>query len=269
MRPEVYQHEAEIGFIACCTGHAGIEPDISVFRDVVIALWSLNDSFLSEQRIPESFLIFPIIIQFFIDQRFREYPVYPGGNIGKRIALWAPISRIVQDHSRSLLHCGNAGIRVGRADIIRIALIVNLERRIAEQHRRIGKPQPAVKIVIEIGRRNIFHLLAEPLKPCISGCRIHQNITRNTLGSIPEILDQPAVGKRRHPISAAFIGNLAIFSAHIKLRNKIRHLPHDLIPDQLRAFAVNDRSFRKIESRNFWETDGFGGNPLRIITRPE
>ena len=225
--PLVGQDEADIGLVASHRGNAGVDVNIIVESDIVVAVGGDGNTLLTEDGVEPSALIQTVVVVLLHDQICRVDPVTPGGNFLAGIVLAFAGDGIDQhgavdvgaaEHTDGLFHFG--------ADPVRLALFVDLKDRGAEHIGGILEAQMTLEVpseqlgvrvfdALSLGQTNDLYVLADHVDVQVGG---------DTVLAVGEPFDQIAVFQKGHADGTSFIVDLVVLVGYLELADHIGQL---------------------------------------------
>ena len=217
----VDEDKAHVGLVLTGGGNAGVEVDIVVQGNVVIAVSGGGDALLTQPGVDPAVDQCAVVVVLLDQQVCVIHAVDPVGHF-LIIGTLAGDS-IYQNCAVGIRAAEQAdGLDQTGAHPPGRAVLVDLKIHVAEHHGGVLETQGAVEVASEVFSGGVFHALAELYQLGLLRHHVDHDVAGQTLGAVIEPLDDVAIHQRCDADGLSLIVDLGVFRiGHLELRHQI------------------------------------------------
>ena len=246
-RALVHQHETDDGVVAGSARHPGVDPDVVVLGDVVVAeLAAGAGRRLHHAALPQP-AVQPAVVQaavpvVLLDQQLAGIrAIHPLRAVPDCQVLRLARAGVHQHHPLYGLSPEKAyGAGLHRAHPPGRPVLIDLEALLLEHVERIGQLHVAIDIAHERVALHVVHRLVEAHDLRVLVGHVHQHVGGDTGVHVVEPLEEVGIAQRAHADRTRLVVYLRIGALYLELAHVLGNLSQGAVAQQHGAVAVDD-----------------------------
>ena len=246
-RALVGENEADDGVVGRDGAHAGVQVDVVVLGDVVVAEVAVgtgggpHDAHLAEHGVEPAARVQAAPVELLNDQVAGIGAVNPLGAVGKLVVLGLAGAGVDKDDVRDGRALKEAhGLLLHGEDPPGGAVLVELEGLLVkhvggvlELHIAVDVAGKRLALAVENGLLELDDL-------CLLRSHVDEHVGGNALRAVDEPLEEVGVHQRAHAHGVALVVDLAVDVGNLELAHVLRDGAHGTVAKQLGGVLVDD-----------------------------